>query len=361
MESKLSVIVPVYKVEDYLKQCLDSIIHQTFTNLEIILIDDGSPDRCGKICDEYAALDPRIEVIHKKNGGLSAARNDGLARATGEWVTFIDSDDWLDINFYEQLFSSMQKQSAENADVYCAGGYIREIEGKQVVYHSPNASFLYEGDIIKEYCMARAIVKKTIDGRGNWCLPWDKFYKREFLNENNLTYDATCRGWEDALFNFKVFDFARVVGGSTDIGYHYRLNPTSIGNNYNKEKPQVAYDYITKLHAYVDANQYDRGDILKQAVFAATIGTISVCCRSCYFNSNNPNDYKIVAGDIEALKEKPYFKAAIQEKDNRFLTGKQILLKEILRLPRVWPLKVGFVAYEHIFFKTYRSHWLQSN
>ena len=116
MENKplLSVIVPIYNVEEYLEKCLDSIINQTYKNLEIILVDDGSPDKCPQICDEYAKKDDRIVVIHKENGGVSSARNLGLDIAKGEFITFVDSDDWIDETMYEKM---MLKQAEENLDL----------------------------------------------------------------------------------------------------------------------------------------------------------------------------------------------------------------------------------------------------
>ena len=99
-KEKISVIIPVYNVEKYLKRCLDSVINQTYKNLEIILVDDGSTDNSGKICDEYAKNDKRIIVIHKENGGVSVARNIGLDICTGDYVNFIDSDDWIDLKFF---------------------------------------------------------------------------------------------------------------------------------------------------------------------------------------------------------------------------------------------------------------------
>lgn len=99
---KLSVIVPVYKVEPYIHKCVDSILGQTYTNLEVILVDDGSPDNCGKICDEYAAKDKRVKVIHKKNGGLSDARNAGIDISTGDIIGFIDSDDYIEARMYQE-------------------------------------------------------------------------------------------------------------------------------------------------------------------------------------------------------------------------------------------------------------------
>ena len=110
----VSIIVPIYKVEPYLRRCLNSIVNQTYTNLEIILVDDGSPDGCPQICDEYAAKDKRIVVIHKKNGGLSDARNTGLDICKGEYISFVDSDDWVDEGYIEKLLSFTQK---ENADI----------------------------------------------------------------------------------------------------------------------------------------------------------------------------------------------------------------------------------------------------
>ena len=107
MQPKISVIVPVYKAEKYLHRCVDSILSQTFTDFELILVNDGSPDNCGAICDEYAQKDNRVRVFHKENGGVSSARNLGLDNAKGEWITFVDSDDWLKPGCLEQLTNKL--------------------------------------------------------------------------------------------------------------------------------------------------------------------------------------------------------------------------------------------------------------
>jgi glycosyltransferase involved in cell wall biosynthesis len=127
----VSVIVPIYNVEPYLEKCLNSIINQTYKNLEIILVDDGSPDNCGKICDEYALKDKRIKVIHKLNGGLSDARNAGLDIAAGEYIAFVDSDDYIAENMYEDLVGIAQKEAA---DIVISGFY----------YIKKNGIFSYE-------------------------------------------------------------------------------------------------------------------------------------------------------------------------------------------------------------------------
>ena len=113
MKAEISVIVPIYKLEQYLEECVDSLIEQTYKNIEIILVDDGSPDNCGAICDRYAEQDDRIQVIHKKNGGLSDARNAGLDIASGEYVLFIDSDDNVSVDMVEELYGAIKKQNAD--------------------------------------------------------------------------------------------------------------------------------------------------------------------------------------------------------------------------------------------------------
>ena len=134
----ISIIIPVYKTEPYLRKCVDSVLAQTYTNLEVILVDDGSPDDCGKICDEYAAKDSRVKVIHKENGGLSSARNCGLDVATGKYIGFVDSDDWIDPDMYETLLGLLLRYDADIAE----GSYrfFRPWKSENKVLECPNIS-----------------------------------------------------------------------------------------------------------------------------------------------------------------------------------------------------------------------------
>ena len=129
----ISVIVPIYNVEEFLDECIQSIVDQTYQNLQIILVDDGSPDRCGEMCEDWARKDKRIEVIHKKNGGLSDARNAGLAEATGEFIAFVDSDDWIESQMYEVMLQTLIN---ENADIV-ACGIIDSYSNKKVIHSMP--------------------------------------------------------------------------------------------------------------------------------------------------------------------------------------------------------------------------------
>ena len=145
---KISVIVPVYKVEKYLKRCVESIVQQTYQNIEIILVDDGSPDRCPEMCDEYARRDARIKVIHKSNGGLSDARNAGLNIASGDYISFVDSDDWIEEDFIEILYKNMKK---ENADISIIGYTLIWESGRKKRFTSDDEYYVFDKeDAVRE-------------------------------------------------------------------------------------------------------------------------------------------------------------------------------------------------------------------
>lgn len=155
-EELISIIVPVYNVEAYIHQCIKSIIEQSYKNLEIILVDDGSKDKSGKICDDYARKDKRIKVIHKKNGGLSDSRNAGITVATGKYIAFVDSDDWIEKNMYEKMYNECEKFGAD----ICICGFFREYKDKTIsecnfgerVYDTESAlEELIKGRVIKDH------------------------------------------------------------------------------------------------------------------------------------------------------------------------------------------------------------------
>lgn len=168
MEELISVVVPIYNVEKYLQKCIDSILAQTYRHLEIILVDDGSPDNCGAICDNYAQEDGRVLVIHKKNGGLSSARNAGLEIAKGELIVFIDSDDWIDANYIEKLYDDISESGADVAvPAFCIsfenGDCAVDSRVKEVTTYSKKEAlevFLFNGYLTP--CVASKMWKKSL-------------------------------------------------------------------------------------------------------------------------------------------------------------------------------------------------------
>ncbi len=208
----ISVIVPVYKVEPFLPKCVDSILNQTYQNLEVILVDDGSPDACGAICDAYATQDPRVRVIHKENGGLSSARNAGIEVASGEYLAFVDSDDWLEPDAYGQMMAVMHKFDAK---LVCAGRYdVDSQTGEKVVGLCPQ----------KEECIsAEEMVGKIFLWDGCDSSACDKLYHRSLLESFRYPEGKIC---EDVPVTYKIVLKARKVGLCPRPVYNYfhRIN-----------------------------------------------------------------------------------------------------------------------------------------
>ena len=214
MNPLISVIVPVYRVEPFLPRCLDSLRNQTYRNLEILLVDDGSPDNCGKICDEYAEKDHRFRVIHKENGGLSSARNAGLDAAAGEFIGFVDSDDWIAPQMYETLLSALIKWDAQLA---CCGRYdVREKTGEQKIGLCPKSDECLSG-----VAFAGRIFR--YDGCDSSAC--DKLYRRELFNG---VFFEEGHKIDDEYFTYQGFLQPRKVVCTDRVIYNYRKRASSV-------------------------------------------------------------------------------------------------------------------------------------
>lgn len=208
---RLSIIVPVYKVEPYIHKCVDSILMQTYTDFELILVDDGSPDRCGKICDDYAKKDKRISVIHKENGGLSDARNFGIEAAKGEIIGFIDSDDTVDENMYKSMIDYMDENQL---DAVCADTYIVRNENKRF---NPR----YSADKIWSHDEA---IDEILSGRLDNAA-CNKIYKRSVIAD--IRYPKG-RIYEDVATTYKFIFNCQKVGYMSRPFYNYYKRKGSI-------------------------------------------------------------------------------------------------------------------------------------
>lgn len=237
MPMLLSVVVPVYNVEEYLPKCLDSIIKQTFKNLEIILINDGSTDNSGKICDDYAKNDRRIKVIHQINRGVSAARNVGLDLCSGDYITFVDSDDWCDENYFYDVMNYFE---IYNIDVIITN-FERFSVNKS---HCNHKSSLKKEIILNSYDAIENMVNRIDFG---WEI-WATFYKKEVIEDirfsNNIFYG------EDFEFKYTVFrnEWIKVLYLSI-IGYHYVIRGNSAVNSYDLNKKINSLVFQEKLIA----------------------------------------------------------------------------------------------------------------
>lgn len=219
---KISVIVPVYQVEPYLDKCVSSIVNQTYRNLEIILVDDGSPDNCPAMCDAWAEKDSRIRVIHKANGGLSDARNAGMAAATGEWMAFVDSDDWIAPDMYGHLARRMTEDGSDIAA--CGVQMVWEDETPPRMLTRPGSCVLSREEAM------RAIIEES------WLKQpvWYKLYKTELVRDILF---PVGKYHEDVFWSYQTVGRAQKVSVSDHIGYYYLQRGGSImGAGYSLKR-----------------------------------------------------------------------------------------------------------------------------
>lgn len=259
MQPLISVIVPIYKVEKYLNKCVDSIINQTYKNLEIILVDDGSPDNCPDICDDYANKDSRIKVVHKVNGGLSDARNAGMAVATGEYVSFIDSDDYISEGFINELYSAIK---AENSDIAeCT--IVKVYEDEQI----PEIN---DSNCVNSFEPQQALSKLMFED-GFHQHVWNKLYK------SDITLDIPFRKGklnEDEFWTYQVFGRAKKATIVDKTMYFYLQRAGSImGNSFNMRR-------LDALEAKAERQEYIEKNF-PELTTQAKINLFGSCIFSC--------------------------------------------------------------------------------
>ncbi len=225
----ISIIVPIYKIEQYLRQCVDSLLSQTYSELEIILVDDGSPDGCPAICDEYATLDNRIKVVHKANCGLMSARQAGLKSSTGEYIGFVDGDDWVEPNMYKCFADSIEKYHPDM--VYCEFYYAykdhneksNQISDREIYYKQQLEEEIYPLMLFKEPYYSFGI---------NPCC-WSKVFKKDLLEKVLYPVTQRIKIGEDAAFTYPALLAADSVAYVNQYLYHYRINPEAMTKKYD--------------------------------------------------------------------------------------------------------------------------------
>lgn len=256
----VSIIIPVYNVEPYLCKCLDSILNQTYRNLEVLIIDDGSTDGSGEICDEYRK-DERVRVFHTENRGLSSARNLGLDEAHGDWVCFVDSDDWIELNAVEYLFQAVIENTA---DASCCGHY-KEFPGRTTVHPLANEKMIYEGEEIVVPAMKGAFAHYA----------WEKLWKRELFNDYRFPTEML---FEDVATTWKLFLKCHKVVCIPDVLFHYNYRKDSIGNT--KSMKNLAHRWIAFKERYdVMASKSEE---LRQICVRGCLETIGYTWRWLY-------------------------------------------------------------------------------
>ena len=249
---KVSIIIPVYNVEQYLMRCMKTVMNQTYRNLEIIMVDDGSTDRSGDICDELAAQDPRVRVIHRKNGGQPEARNTGLRLPPdGALLMFIDSDDWLDLDTVETCVKLFQKYPETQCVLF---PYIREFGDRQgaIDFFGPTLR-VFDQEAVRTKIFRRLIgpygaEKRHPDSMSDLNAMWGKMFDTRLLNGHFFVDVKEIGSAEDVLFNLEVFQNVRYAVYTPSIHYHYnKENSTSVVHTYNKNLFHTRLNYYQRV------------------------------------------------------------------------------------------------------------------
>lgn len=246
MTPKISVIVPVYNVEKYLPRCIDSILSQSFTDFELLLIDDGSPDNCGKICDEYVAKDRRVRVFHKLNGGVSSARNLGLDKAQGEWIAFIDSDDCVEEDYLAELLNAADLEGADF--VVTLNAIKKYTEDHHIVLTNESLVNLFS----------------LYEFHRNGC-PWGKLYKHEMISNKNLRFNKNIHLGEDVIFAIMyLLEVEKVVVISSDKYFYERERSDSLTKSLGTyECELLGYNELSRVIVLIKRKiKFDTHDIV---------------------------------------------------------------------------------------------------
>lgn len=260
----ISIIIPIYKVEKYIERCINSVLSQTYSNIEIILIDDGSPDMCPSICDNYKLIDSRIQVIHKENGGLSDARNKGINISKGKYITFVDSDDYIENDYVEFLYKTILKEDSDIAicsyqSVYGNRMIIKQLEHREYILNS-------------EETLEKMLYQKEFNVSA-----WAKLYKRELFE--NIEFPKG-KIFEDAFTTYKLVMKAKKISVNLEIKYNYMIRSNSILTSEFNEKKMLLIDAYNKMgrdiqikypkltNAVIRAEVYANISTLRQMIFA---------------------------------------------------------------------------------------------
>jgi len=326
MENLLfSIIIPVYRVEAYLGICVESVRKQTYTNIEIILIDDGSPDSCPEMCDEFAKLDSRIRVIHQQNGGQSSARKAGIKIAKGKYVCLVDSDDYVDITYIQKMAEAIQKHPV---DMVCCGSYVA-CENESIKKTLPNRAGYYSREEIEKEIFPQLI--QTVDASYFTPTLWAKAIRKDLYEEQQAKLNNALKIGEDGACIIPCVYHSNSIYVVPECLYYYRDNDTSITKNkkaFDWEGPKLIEEHLTKE---IDLSLFD----FKEQMYRKTVHELFTVVASQF---NRKESYRAIVKDIRLHLDDPVYQRAIQHCRFKGKFGK--IAHFLLRYRIMWIIKI---------------------
>lgn len=288
----ISVVLPIYNMEKYLGRCINSILNQSYKNIEIILVNDGSTDNTSSICKEYAQNNENIIAINQENGGPSKARNTGIDSANGEWIMFVDPDDYLSPNIIEELFSNLEKDT----DIICCSCIVdignRKLESNFYNHNIVASNYKEKNEFFKQLLDYTYSQKKNIYTAIG--VPWGKLYRKSFLLNYNIRFDKRLRRMQDNIFNMYAFYYAKEIKYINKSLYFYNFEHMSNSIKVYKYKDiEIEYnkalcrkETMKKLNMFEENKELIPFYINELAMFFTRIVKLSVLCNDLFINKN---------------------------------------------------------------------------
>lgn len=310
---KISIIVPVYNVEKYIGKCLESLVSQTFKDIEIIVVDDGSPDGSCKVYEQYAAKDDRIKIIKKKNAGVSEARNTGIQNASGDFLMFVDSDDWMETDGCEILYNEYLKNRADLivADAYTVTNrkkHINRIFLQGFVTDSKDFIRQYQAACIGYGYNPMPADKANVSGLGS---PWNKLYSRRIIMDNNLKYDPYVKGiYDDNLFTLYYLSAIHRVSYVAKPIYNYRIVTQSLTQSFKADSLEISSRIFEKIQEFIKQQENPR--FFEKPFFMYVIRRLSAELSVYYFCKQNGKTFSEQKHELQTMLAKNPYSIALK-------------------------------------------------
>ncbi len=327
----VSIVVPVYKVpEQYLKKCIESTLRQTLKEIEILLVDDGSPDQCGAICESYASQDSRVRVLHKENGGLSSARNHGVRAAIGKWIMFVDGDDWIEPNMCQDMYITGEEKNVQL--VMCG---IMKDYGRSTTEYKFNLEDrkVYQGEECKW------LQQQLLVYNGNIAVAYSKLIRRELLINNNIFHDEVLRqGAEGLEFNLRLFEKLESAVFINKPYYHYIYNENSISSSHDEANHEFVIKCFEKIKELIDTSE--NAEMLRPWFDNRLLYVIVTTAISGYFNPKNVEPYVEKRRKYADYLEKKIIKEALQTKNTVGIGRQRMVVLFFIKHKMFWMLDI---------------------
>lgn len=327
---KISIIIPIYNTEkEYLTECINSVIHQTMQDLQIILVDDGSTNGSGEVCDEFGAADSRITVFHQANQGVSVARNNGLKLATGEYILFLDADDYIPADACEKLYQKIEETGSElllfGHICICDGNEVPHLLGRDATFSKEQIRKLQEVILNPSGELLNIAPGGT----------WGRIYRRSFIENHKLSYVPGLKRMQDNVFCLNAYQVAEKVAYYDYPGYYYRINEASVCNKFNPGIFEIMENALHEFEQFINTRQ----ESLRPLYHCKVITVCAFEYLHLYFrNQNNPASGRVRKAEYRKLLQQNPYRDAVKYVNLSLLSPRLKLSTFLLRHHMLWLL-----------------------